>query len=446
MAKKPSKAGRIARLGGLTSRVSGSYLGQRIKGAFQDEEGRSKALRRLHLENAERMVETMGALKGAAMKVGQQFALLADGMDLPPEVSRILSKLNNEAQPISMDIIREDLEEELERPIDDLFAWFDPEPLGTASLAQAHRARLPDGRAVVVKVLHRGVEDSVQTDLGALKSLLVTGRVLKRDKEEIDNIFAEIKDRLTEELDYYQEAANLEFFRRALSGMEGIAVPGSHPTRSGTRVLTMDEIPGLPLERFLETATPEARQRAGDLLATVFHEMFYKLRTLHSDPHGGNFLFQPDGSIGMVDFGCVKRFDAFWVADYSRLAKAGMAGDRETTVAQAIKLGILSKRNPDAEQVLWELCTVIGEAFPGVPYSCGSANDTVTEDVRKLGPRLLRQRDLRTPRDLVFLHRTLGGFYGMLRKLHHTADYRAIFERYADHAIGVVEGTVADDS
>jgi len=447
MAKSPprSKTGRLVRLGGLTSRVSGSYLGQRLKGAFQDEERRAKALKRIHLENAEKVVETMGALKGAAMKVGQQIAQVADGMDLPPEVGRVLSKLHNKAEPIPFDVIQEDVESELEGALDELFAWFDPEPLGTASLAQAHLARLHDGTEVVVKVLHRGIEASVDSDLGALKTILVSGRVLKRERAEIEAVFAEIRDRLVEELDYYQEAANLHFFKDALAHLDGVEIPGTHPALCTARVLTMDLVGGVPLETFMETATPEAIQRAGELLGIAFHEMFYVLRALHADPHGGNYLFKEDGSIGIVDFGCVKRFDEYWVADYARLGKAGLTGDRAPAIAQSRKLEILTSDDPESADIIWQICEIIATAFPGRPYHCGTAEDTVLDDIRKLGPAILRRPDLRSPPELVYLHRTLGGLYGMLRRMGHVYDYRSMFMPYAARAIAAAEGTADHD-
>jgi predicted unusual protein kinase regulating ubiquinone biosynthesis (AarF/ABC1/UbiB family) len=174
MASPPkSKLSRIARLGGLSSRVSGSYLGQRIKGAFQDEDTRRSALKKLHLENAERVVATMGNLKGAAMKVGQGIAQAVEGMNLPPEMVKVLSQLNDKAEPIEFSLIRSAVEHELEGALEDLFTDFDEEPLGTASLAQAHAARLPTGERVVVKVLHEGIEDSVDSDLSALRTMLV---------------------------------------------------------------------------------------------------------------------------------------------------------------------------------------------------------------------------------------------------------------------------------
>ena len=444
MAQPPSKIGRIARLGGLTSRVSGSYLGQRILGAFQDEETREASLRKLHLENAEKVVETMGALKGAAMKVGQSIALMADGMDLPADVTRVLSKLHDRAEPVPFADIQRAIERELSAEQRSQFEHIDPTPLGTASLAQAHAAFLTDGTPVVIKVLHEGVEHSVDTDLGALKALLVSGRVLRRDREELDAVFEEIRDRLNEELDYYQEAANMEQLRRGLAGVEGLSVPRTYPELCTGRVLTMDRLDGLPLERFLESATPAARQRAGNLLVRGFHEMFYRMRALHADPHGGNYLFRSDGGVGLLDFGCVKRFDVDWVADYARMALSIINQDRPRFLEASRHLGTLASAEPEAESLLWELGGAIVGPLCMPYYRCGIPSDDVMDRVNKLAPRVIRRTDVRSPRNLVFLHRALGGIYAMLRKLGHEADYGTFVRPYIAHGIGVSELRVPD--
>lgn len=445
MAKKPPQGtvGRLARLGGLTSRVSGSYLGQRIRGAFQDEETRAKALRRLHLQNAERVVDTMGALKGAAMKVGQNLAQVVEGLELPEEVSGILGKLNDKAEPVPFDTIRASVEAELEAPLAELFAAFDEEPLGTASLAQAHAARLPDGTPVVVKVLHHGIEKSVDSDLAALKSILLTGRVLRRDRQEVDAIFDEIRERLREELDYYQEAANLEHFHRSMAHIDGITIPKTHPSYSSERVLTMDRLTGRSLTDFLKTATPEARQRAGDLLTESFHDMFYRQRALHADPHGGNYLFRPDGGVGILDFGCVKRFDVYFVGRYAAMARALVDGDRTAFLARSREVGTLQPGSPASEDVLWSFGEAIAKPLRAERWTCG-VNADVLKDVRQLVPQVLRHPNIRSPREIVYLHRALGGIYAMLRDLGHSAAYGDIFRLYTDHAVAVAEGRKDD--
>ncbi len=445
--KKPgtgSRLGRVARLGGLTSRVSGSYMGQRVIGAFQDEETRKRALRRLHLQNAEKVVETMGVLKGAAMKIGQSIAVLADGMDLPPEAERVLSRLQNKAAPVPFDIIREDVEASLDASLGELFADFDPVPLGTASLGQAHAARLPDGTEVVVKVLHRNIEHTVDTDLRALKAMLIGGRFLRRDRAEVDEIFEEVELRLAEELDYYQEAVNLEFFRKALAHVDGLSVPGTHPKYCSDRVLTMDRLPGQTLEEFLEVASPEARVRAGELLCTAFHESFYKIRALHADPHGGNFLFDQDGSVGLLDFGCVKHFDLYFVSTYAQLAEAVIDGDRRTFLQLARDIGSLHTEERAAHDLLWEFVEALAPPFRTPNYVAGGHQDSILDRVKTISPHFLRYPGIRSPRDMVYLHRTLGGTYGMLRKLRYEHDYGELFRRYAAHAVGVAQGDIED--
>jgi predicted unusual protein kinase regulating ubiquinone biosynthesis (AarF/ABC1/UbiB family) len=438
--KKPSRLRRVARLGGLTSRVGSTYLGQKVKGVFQDEELRKRALDKLHVENAETIARTMGSLKGAAMKVGQQLAQVAEGMDLPPEVAASLKTLNDKAEPVPFETVRAEIERELEASVGVLFERIDPAPLGTASLAQAHAAWLEDGTPVVVKVLHPGVEASVDTDLAALKSIFITGRVMGRDREEIENIFAEIHDRLLEELDYYQEAANISAFGEAFVDADGVHIPDTYPKFCTERVLTMDRLMGVPLDEFVKTASPEARQRAGETLVDCLFRMVYDLRMLHADPHAGNFLFEPDGTVGFIDFGCVKRFDEFFVANYSRVALAAFARDRDGAIAVLRQMGVIEGHDREAEDLLWDLVDAIAGPFREGVFTAGSHKDSLQDRIQRLVPRFLRYPQIRTPRDMIYLHRTMAGFYAMLRKLETRADWGAVARPYHELAIARAEG------
>ncbi|MCO4770946.1 MAG: AarF/ABC1/UbiB kinase family protein, partial [Deltaproteobacteria bacterium] len=378
MAAPPkSKLSRMARLGGLASRVGSSYVGNKLKSVVQNSDTRKRAMERLHLDNAERIVATVGRLKGAAMKLGQSLALAADTLDLPPEVQAVLGKLHDDVEPVPFDQITASIERELDAGIDTHFAWLDPEPLGTASLGQAHAARLHDGREVVIKVLHPGIDRSVDSDLAALKTILVGSRVLRRSKAEIDAIFEEIRERLTEELDYFQEAANLVEFGRLFANDGRVQVPGVHPTLSSERVLTMDRLFGVPIDEFARTASPEARRRAGLTLAELHHVQAFQFRQLHADPHPGNYLFAPDGRVGMLDFGCVKRFDEHWIASYARTALAAFDGDREGTLRGARDAGVWQGDNPQAEDLLWEFCDTLAYPFRQESYRIGGSDDDV---------------------------------------------------------------------
>ena len=263
MARGSRRLKRLAKLGSLTGRVTTSYVADKVRDTFRGKDLRERAKRRLHIDNAREIVETVGKLKGAAMKVGQQMAMAARALDLPEEVTQTLSQLHADADPIPFKIIKEDVEKELEGPIDSAFAFFDPEPLGTASLGQAHAATLPGGGQVVVKVLHRGVEHSVDTDLMALKTILLSGRVLRRSREEMSQTFDEIRARLIEELDYLQEAANIYAFEKLFANDQRVRIPRLHQHLCTERILTMDRLPGIPIQEFVRHGSPEEQQRAG---------------------------------------------------------------------------------------------------------------------------------------------------------------------------------------
>jgi predicted unusual protein kinase regulating ubiquinone biosynthesis (AarF/ABC1/UbiB family) len=441
MADKPeSKLGRLARLGGLTSQVGSKYLGQRLRGVFKDKESGEAERRQLHIDNARQVARQLGQLKGAAMKVGQSLAQAVDGLDLPEEVGSALRQLNDKAEPVPFSRIRASVERELEAPLSELFAEVDETPLGTASLAQAHVARLHDGREVVFKVLHEGVEDSVATDLLALRSMMVTGRVMNRDKEELSWIFDEIEERLREELDYLQEAANLEELHAALSSLPGVRVPTTVPSHSSERVLTMDRLPGVSLEEFLKTAGPEARQAAGRNLTLAFFEMVYEARALHADPHEGNYLFEPDGTLGIVDFGCVKRYSEHWVADYARVGELAFSGQRDECVEILKEMGGLGSDKPEDEQLLWDFVDTLAKPFRSGRMTAGGPRDTVDADLKAMAPRFVTHPKVRTPRQMVFMHRSLGGTYAMLKRLQARQDWGAIAAGYHARAIARAEG------
>lgn len=426
---------RLATLGGLTGRVGSSYLGARVKDVFLDEDRRKHAMEALHLENATQIAATLSQMKGAAMKLGQQLAVAASSLDLPPEVSGALSKLHKDAEPVPFAIIREDVEKSLERSLETAFSWFDEKPLGTASLGQAHVARLHDGQEVVVKVLHRGVSQSVDTDLLALRAVLVGSRALRRDKAEVEAAFDEIRARLKEELDYLQEAVNLQQFHEALGHDPRVRIPRLHHAFCTDRVLTMDRLPGRHLEAFLTTATPEARQIAGNSLADLYYTQLFELRMLHADPHPGNYLFEDDGRVGLVDFGCVKRFDVFWIAHYARAATAALTSDKDTLLAACYDLGAWNGTDPEDAEVLWAFADTMCVGFRGGPRTLGPDHEQFMEEMRPVLRRFVSRPSVKIPKDVLFAHRSLGGLYTIHRRLGTRADFGAILRRHAEVAL-----------
>ncbi|MFK7928100.1 MAG: ABC1 kinase family protein [Myxococcota bacterium] len=439
--KPPSRLRRLARLTSLTSRVTSSFVGERVKSAIRGEADMSKEdMDRLFVQNTGRIVDTMSNLKGAAMKLGQGMALAARSLDLPPEVANQLSKLNKDAEPVPFHIIREDVEKGLGMPLEEAYASFDETPLGTASLAQAHRAVMHDGSDVVVKVLHRGIDDSVATDLLALKAVLLGSRVLRRDKSEVDAAFAEIQARLEEELDYLQEAANIHEFHQLWDSDPDVRVPNVYGSHSTERVLTLDRLDGVHVEEFAEIASPEAKQRAGETLARLYYTMAFRHRVLHADPHPGNYLFTEDGSVGLLDFGCVKRFDEFWIGRYCQIARHAIDGERALALYESREMGALTGKDKKASEALWEFFDALAHHLRKGAFELGSEDDNIVEQMRPEGRALGNHPSVRVPPDVIFLHRALGGIYSIAKRLHPTLDPGALFMEVCDEAISRAAG------
>jgi predicted unusual protein kinase regulating ubiquinone biosynthesis (AarF/ABC1/UbiB family) len=418
---------RLARIGGLTSRMTGHGIRERLFGKSSQADA------------ARDLAESLSQLKGAAMKVGQQVALMASAMDLPDDVQRALRKLEKDAEPVPWWTIEQILERELDDHPDDIFATFEREPLGTASLAQAHAATLLDGTRVVVKVLHPGVLESLDADLLALRAILAGGRLVGRKEAELKGIMTEVEARLREEVDYLNEAANLEAFSSLYRGDPRVTMPAPHVDFCTRRVLVLDRVEGVHLETFVATATREQRQKAGMALAELFFEMAFVHRLLHADPHPGNYLFREDGTLGLLDFGCVKRFDEFFMGSYAKTALYALDGDRERTLQAAKDLGVWTGDTPEAGQAIWDFCTVALEPWKEGPCVLGHGENLI-QRTRAVSEEIWKYPEVMGVPDMVFLHRTLAGLYTMARTLEVEADWAAMLRRYLTHAVDVAEG------
>ncbi len=422
-----SRLRRLAQLGSLTGRMTGFGLREKLLGQGRREEA------------ARELADALSRMKGAAMKVGQQASLLASAMDLPEEVQAPLRKLSRDAEPVPWHVIADLLDRELDDRPEDVFRHLDRAPLGTASLAQAHAAELQDGRRVVVKVLHPGVLENLEADLLALKTVLMGGRLVGRQARELDGVLGEVEARLREEVDYLGEAANLERFAEAFAGDPRVVVPRPHVDLCTERVLVMDRIDGVDLDTFVATASPEIRERAGVALATLFFDMAFVHRMLHADPHPGNYLFQPDGRVGLLDFGCVKHFDEFFLGAYARAALCAYRGDREGTLQAARDLGVWTGDTPAAGEAVWRFCEVVTEPWRRGPSVLGVDENLLVRS-REVSEEIWRYPEVMGVPDMLYLHRTLAGLYVMARQLGACHDWGALLETYLQFAIDRADG------
>lgn len=427
---------RSVKLGGLVGRVGASLVGNRLL-----EVGRSEEHQRSHrtdslVRNAARVVETLGELKGAAMKVGQMLSL-HEGL-LPPEVSAVLRTLQKEAPRVPPEVMRDEVEGALGR-FDELFAWMEPEGFAAASIGQVHRAVLRDGRKVAVKIQYPLIEQIVRADLGNLRRLFGALFALISDVE-FEPIWEEVRDRLVEELDYTVEAESMRRMTRLHADLPEIVIPRVVDEASAKTVLTMEYETGIsPDEACSERHPRELRSRWGQVLLSFELRGLLEHRFLHADPNLANFAFLPDGRVIVYDFGCMKEVPPALAEGYARLFLAVMEG-RKTDVGSALlSLGVSTEDGsplpPDLTDAYVDVFGQITREDP--PYVFGE--EDFYSRIMKLGMAdWTRAVGIRFPRDLVFIDRAFAGHIGNLSRLRASGPWREIIRGHSLAALEAV--------
>jgi ubiquinone biosynthesis protein len=276
-----------------------------VKGVFKNRDGEALA----HLSRETRIRLALEELGPTFIKLGQILSTRPDqvGMSLAQE----LQKLQTNVACDKPEIVRETIESELDKLLDELFQDFDPTPLASASIGQAHRARLHTGEHVVVKVQHAGIRRRMEIDLDILSGLaLLADKLPELQPYRPQATVAEFRRVVRRELDFGREARNLEQFERNFLGNSHVRIPRLYADLSTSRVLTMEWLDGAKLSDPAVRQLPEVdlaavtRHGADMYLEMIFHHGFY-----HADPHPGNLVVMPGSAIGLLDFGMVGRLD-----------------------------------------------------------------------------------------------------------------------------------------
>ena len=326
-----SRMRRTATVTTLAASEAVKQFGTRAANVTRGEAASEEAMARRQLETAKQIVAVLGTMKGAAMKLGQVLSFLDVGL-VPEqhreEFQRELGKLRDAAPTVSFKQMRRVIEDDLEEPIDEVFASFSQEPIAAASIGQVYHATLHDGREVAVKVQYPGVAGAVRADLQNLELIM---RLLKRMTPQLDvkAIAEEVRERIAEELDYELEASNQRSLARIFAGHPFIHVPGVVSDLSRERVLVSEFVQGTGFEQ-LKQSSQAVRDRVGEIVFRFFLGCLYRHRQFSGDPHPGNFLLLSDGRVAFLDFGLFKRIDPAPVELELACQRAVVEGDAQT--------------------------------------------------------------------------------------------------------------------
>jgi ubiquinone biosynthesis protein len=295
-------------------------------------------LSRLTLEARIRLALT--ELGPTFIKLGQMLSTRADLVG--PALATELTALQRRAPADPPAAVRAIIESELGKPVEQLFAAFEDQPVASASIGQVHRAVLDTGRRVAVKVQHRDIEARIRTDLSLLLGVADLAEKYLPETRPYQPVATsrEFQRTLMRELDFSRERRHLEQFAVNFEGDPTVRFPIPHPPLSSTRVLTMDYLEGIPLSN-----TESLRQAGIDLEevarrgAAVFLEMIFRDGFFHADPHPGNILLLPGGVIGLLDCGMVGRLDDTMRDDFEDVLMAVVNKDSHRLTSLITRIG-----------------------------------------------------------------------------------------------------------
>ncbi len=426
-----SQRGRTARnahLAKLSTRAGANYAVHSARRVFASAERRQAMDHAFELKTAEQVVEALGSMKGAMMKIGQMASYLDSGM--PAHVREALAALQADAPPMSAELAAAEVRSELGADPTELFAEWDPVPIASASIGQVHRAMTTDGRAVAVKVQYPGIGEAIRADLENA-DLMFQAMGLMFPGLDPGPLVDELRMRLSEELDYRLEAEHQMLFADYYAGHPYISVPAVLREYSSEAVLTTELAPGARWDEMLRWSQEERNLAAETIYRFVFGSL-YRLGLFNGDPHPGNYLFEPGGHVTFLDFGLCKRFTLDEIEVFNRMIRA-MVLDHDPKVFRQVveESGLLAPDAPADDEAIIEY---FGHFYELVledrvmTVTDDYASDTVRMIFDPTGPQREVQRIANVPPSFVIIQRINLGLVALLGQLAATANWRKLAE------------------
>ncbi|MFN8051157.1 MAG: AarF/ABC1/UbiB kinase family protein [Acidimicrobiales bacterium] len=395
--------------------------------AFAPEERKAELAARFELQTAEQVAEVLGNMKGAVMKLGQMASYLDGG--LPEPVRQALAQMQQDAPPMSYDLVRAVLIEEVGDP-DTVFASFEREPMAAASIGQVHRAVTHDGRAVAVKVQYPGVDDAIRADLDN-SDLLFSAMGMLFSGLDPEPIVTELRERLLEELDYGIEARNQQRFVEYFRGHPTITVPEVVAELSTSRVLCTELAIGAKWAEVLDWPQDQRNLAAETIYRFAFGGI-YRLGAFNGDPHPGNYLFNPDGQVVFLDFGLCKVFTPEEVSQFERLITAMVLHADPAEVRRVwTEVGVLTDGGTLSDEAVNDYFVhFFAQVMDDVELEITTeyASDSLRRYFDLSGPHAQVMKSVTLPSFMVVIQRINLGLYALFGELRAVNNWRRLAE------------------
>ncbi len=420
-----NRSQRSVAMAGLAARRATDRSWTKARQRMASDEARRRLQADLERRDAEDVVAALGNMKGAMMKLGQMASYLDEGM--PEPMREALAGLRSDAPPMPGDLALSEIERSLGAPLHELFREIDPEPMAAASIGQVHRGITSDGRKVAVKVQYPGIAGAIAADLDNSEALAMMLAMIFPGLDP-NELVAELRARITEELDYRNEAANVRAFVDYYRGHPHIWIPDVVDELSSGDVLTTELVEGTRFEDIYDRPQAE-RDRVGEILYRFVFRSLNRQYSFNGDPHPGNYLLADDGRVAFIDFGLVKHFEEDEVEQFARLIRAMLERDATEFRRTAEEVEVLRPGAPFTDQEIFDWFAAY--------YELILEDEPLTVTPEYSARLLYKTFDARTnailkhtnvPPTFALIQRINLGLFSLMGKLEATANWRAISE------------------
>ncbi|MCS7203057.1 MAG: AarF/ABC1/UbiB kinase family protein [Thermodesulfovibrio sp.] len=361
-------------------------------------------------------------LRMAFEEVGCTFIKLGQLLSSRPDIvghqyAKEFKKLQDNVPSFSVEIVYKTVESELGKPVDEIFAYFNPEPIGSASIAQVHEAALKNNKKVIVKIRRPGIKDQILLDISIMQSLAKLIEKYVPESRIIDptGVVEEFSKAILKELDFRREARNAMIFRKNFENYRKIYIPQVFVELTTERILVMEKVEGIRIDDI--EALKEKNFDTEELINTVIDMYFKQIFEdgfFHGDPHPGNILVLDNGKIALVDFGIVGKIDEDFREAYANVALAIINQNIEQLIKEYLKLGIISKEL-DIDRVKKELKEDIEDILYPI-YSFRVEEIKISEIIEAVMKAAYKHK-LRFLPELLLINKVLIMLEGLTREL-----------------------------
>jgi predicted unusual protein kinase regulating ubiquinone biosynthesis (AarF/ABC1/UbiB family) len=414
-----SKVQRATKFISTGAKIGGNYLKHYSKRLVNPNLTKDQ----LHEDNATDIYNSLSQLKGSALKVAQMLSM--DKNLLPTAYQNQFAMAQYSAPPLSFPLVVRTFEKYFKKRPNEIFDTFSQSASNAASIGQVHQATLGK-KKLAVKIQYPGVGDSVKSDLAMVKPIAL--RMFKLNPSEYDEFINEVQARLLEEADYDLELERSMELSVKCKDIPNLVFPIYYPEYSANRILTMDWIEGAPLGEFIKNGklTPTESHIIGQAMWDFYHYQMHTLKSLHADPHPGNFIITPERKLGVIDFGCVKVIPNDFHKQYFQLLHPDILTNIEKRDKVFKQLRFIYEDDTAKDkkfflEIFVQLVELLGRPFRTPEFDF--ADNAYFESLYKFGEEISSLKEFRESKrirgvkDAVYINRTYYGLYNLLHEL-----------------------------